>query len=122
GFYPTIHHLRIQNDGTSTDSVTLTATGARKNRWRVRFYDSQTTGYDGGVDISTTVLTSGWNTGPLSPGASKDIRFEVLALNGSLGGDSRGVTVIATSTANPTQSDTVTATTTYTVAPAVEIR
>src|SRR5205823_3833849 len=52
GFYPTIYHLRIQNDGTSTDSFALTATG----------------------------------------------------------------------TANPSLSDTVTATTTYTIAPGVEIR
>jgi len=122
GFYPTIYHLRIQNDGTATDSFTLTATGGKRNRWRVRFYDSQTTGYDGGADISNTVATTGWNTGPLAPGASKDIRCEVLALSGSLGGESRGVTITAASAADPSQSDSVTATTTYAPAPAMEIR
>src|SRR4051812_45613359 len=49
GIFPMVYHVRIQNDGSATDSFTLQVTGARRNRWRVRTYDSQVTGYDGGV-------------------------------------------------------------------------
>ena len=120
GIFPTVYHVRIQNDGSATDSFTLQVTGARRNRWRVRAYDSQVTGYDGGLNISDAAAT-GWRTGPIAAGASKDIRVEVLPLPGARGGDARTVTITATSRTDGTR-DTVTATTTYAPAQAVEIR
>jgi hypothetical protein len=122
GFFPTIYHIRVQNDGPSTDSFMLAFTGARKNRWRVRMYDSQTTGYTGGVNVSDAAATTGWNTGPIAPGASRDIRIEVLPLNGASGGEARTVTVTAYSRNNPAMTDAVASTTTYAVTHQVEIR
>ena len=118
--FPVVYHVRIQNDGPDADSFTLQVLGARRNRWRVRTYDSQVTGYDGGVNVSDAAAT-GWKTGPIAAGASRDIRVEVLPLPGARGGDSRTVTITATSRTDG-RSDTVTATTTYTPAQLVEIR
>src|SRR4051794_18848421 len=78
GFFPTVYHVRVQNDGPTDDSFMLAFTGARKNRWRVRMLDSQATGYDGGQNVSDAATTTGWNTGVIAAGASKDIRIEVL--------------------------------------------
>lgn len=122
GFFPTVYHIRVQNDGPTDDSFMLAFTGARKNRWRVRMLDSQATGYDGGQNVSDAATTTGWNTGVIAPGGSRDIRIEVLPLFGALGGENRTVTVTAYSRNNPAMTDAVAATTTYTVARGVEIR
>jgi hypothetical protein len=122
GFFPTIYHIRVQNDGPTDDSFMLSFTGARKNRWRVRMYDSQTTGYNGGQNVSDAATTTGWNTGTIAAGASKDIRVEVLPLFGAVGGEARTIAVTAYSRNNPAMTDAVAATTTYTVSKGVEIR
>jgi hypothetical protein len=122
GFFPTVYHVRVQNDGPTDDSFMLAFTGARRNRWRVRMLDSQATGYDGGQNVSDAATTTGWNTGTIAAGAYKDIRIEVLPLFGAVGGENRTVTVTAFSRNNPAITDAVAATTTYTVARGVEIR
>jgi hypothetical protein len=122
GFFPTIYHVRVQNDGPTDDSFMLAFTGARKNRWRVRMYDSQATGYNGGQNVSDAATTTGWNTGNIAAGAYKDIRVEVLPLFGATGGEARTIAVTAYSRNNPAMTDAVSATTTYTVSRGVEIR
>jgi hypothetical protein len=122
GFFPTLYHVRVQNDSSIADSFLITATPTDPAKWRVRVYDSQTTGYDGGVNVSDLVTGKGWNTGSIAPGATKDFRLEVLPLYGSLGNAAKLATVTATSRNNPARTDTVATTTTYTPAPNLEIR
>jgi hypothetical protein len=125
-FFPTIYHVLIQNDSDTTDSFMITGTAGRAGRWRVRYLDSQTTGYDGGENVSDAITRAdgrgGLNTGPLAPGEQYDLRFEVLPLYRALGGQSFDTALTITSRNNPGRSDTVTTTTTYEVKRAVEIR
>lgn len=123
GFYPTLYHLRVQNDGTLADSFLITATAGDSDRWRIRFYDSQATGYDGGVNVSDAVeINGGWNTGSIAPGQSRDFRFEILPQYNSRGGDTKIVAITATSRNNPAKSDVVTASTQWSIERLPEIR
>jgi hypothetical protein len=124
-FYPTIYHVRIQNDGPEPDSFDLTGTPGDAGKWRVRFYESLVTGYDGAANVSqnfTNPAWNPWNTGTIAPGAFKEFRMEVLPLYGSRGGDAKTVSVVARSVKNPARVDVVSATTMYAVNRQLEIR
>jgi hypothetical protein len=125
-FFPTVYHLRVQNDSAIADSFLITGTAGGAGRWRVRYYDSQATGYDGGQNVTDAVTLadgrSGWNTGPIAPGAYRDFRVEVLPLYRTLGGASTRVQVTAASRNNPVRVDEVASTTTYTPKRAVQVR
>ncbi len=69
-----IFYLAVQNDGTSTDTFTITDWDHETSGGTIRYYDAPT----GGTNITTQVRNSGWDTGPLVPGAAKTFRLEVV--------------------------------------------
>jgi hypothetical protein len=124
-FYPTIYHLRIQNDSDQPDNFVLTGIPGDADHWRVRFYESQATGYDGATSVTKNFTDpdwGGWTTGTLAPGQSKDFRMEVLPLFDARANDVKTVRVIARSIKNPARVDVVSATTTYATSRQFEIR
>jgi RTX calcium-binding nonapeptide repeat (4 copies)/Beta-galactosidase len=124
-FYPTSYYVRIQNDGVQPDNFVLTGTAGEAGKWRVRFYDSLVTGYDGAVSVTKNLTDpdwGGWTTGMLGPGESREFRMEVLPLFNARANDSRTVQVVARSVNNPARVDVVAATTTYAVNRQLEIR
>lgn len=67
-----IFHIRIQNDGTSSDQFLVKSFPAAKG-WALKFCNV----LDGGNEITNQVVGLGWKTGNLASGITKDIRLEV---------------------------------------------
>ena len=94
--------IRLQNDGSSPDTLTVTAPTA-SDPWLVSYFDS----VDGGSDITADVTGAGWSTGELAPGAAFTIRMRVKAKSAAQIDDSATIRVRATSEGNPTQQDAI---------------
>ena len=99
---PSVYHLKVQNDGTATDSFVITG-DAGGNGWVVKYYDALTDG----VEITGQINDTGWATDPLPPGGSHEFRVEVAADLGVPAGDPIQVLVTAKSAADATKRDTV---------------
>ncbi|HEY7117849.1 MAG TPA: PA14 domain-containing protein [Tepidisphaeraceae bacterium] len=107
-FYPTIFQMRVYNDGDTADSFLVTGPKSDAN-WRITYYDSYTTGRNGGKSITDAVNGSGWNTGLLQPGQYREYRAEVLPLTAP-GNSAKTFAFTARSGGDPSKSDVVEAT------------
>jgi hypothetical protein len=68
--------VRVQNDGTETDSILITAAETAHEGWLgTRAYLQ---GLSGTTPVPATITTSGWLIGPLAPGAGVDFRVQVI--------------------------------------------
>ncbi|MHB9134784.1 MAG: C10 family peptidase [Armatimonadota bacterium] len=110
-----VYHLKVQNDGNTSDRVTVTGIAGDSN-WTVRYFDTLT----GGNNITGQVTGSGWVTPLLTAAGGHEMRVEVTPSTTTAGGTSKNVQVTAKSQADAAKSDTVlTTTTTATVKPAL---
>ncbi|MCK5578512.1 MAG: DUF11 domain-containing protein, partial [Planctomycetes bacterium] len=100
------YHLRIQNDGNTDDSFTITGASGGAG-WIVTYYDA----LSGGTNITGDVTGSGWFAGPLSKTNYTDFRVEVYADDTLAGGAQKQFLIYATTSLG---SDTVQTTSTVT--------
>ena len=101
-----IYHIRIENDGNSSDTFVVTGNGGDAD-WTVTYYDALVAG----SNITGSVTGGGWNSGALASGATREIRVEVTPGAGAGGGTSREILVTSTSQGDA-NADAVKATTT----------
>ena len=101
-----IYHIRLENDGDTSDTFVVTGTGGATD-WTVTYYDALV----GGSDITGSVTGVGWNSGALVSGATREIRVEVTPGVGAGGGTFREILLTSTSQGD-SNADTVKATTT----------
>ena len=72
-----VYHLRVGNDGNTTDNSLLISGDGGNAQWDVKYYDGTT----GGTDITTQVTGGGWTVSPgMARGATTEIRVEVTPL------------------------------------------
>lgn len=91
--------LRIGNDGTDPDEVTLRGpVGGR--HLRVRYFADE-------VDVTGQVLAGTWSTGTLEPGAVTDLQLRVTATPRAAVGAVRTYRVTARSTGDGSRQDVV---------------
>ena len=64
--------VRVQNDASTTRSYLVKASITRPDGWTLRYSVN-------GVDITSQILSTGYNTGPLAPGASQTINVSFAA-------------------------------------------
>lgn len=69
-----VDNIKIENDGNTSDSYTVTDSQSGLG-WTVTYYDA----LQGGNDITSQVTGIGWSTPELEAGAYKEIRMELLA-------------------------------------------
>jgi hypothetical protein len=72
-----VYYIKIENDANTTDEVIVKGIGASGD-WALTYYDAKT----GGNNITSSITGSGWSTGTLASGESKEIRM-VAANSGS---------------------------------------
>lgn len=90
---------RLQNDGTRTDS--LTVSGSRGSRqFRVRYLL-------GRADITSRVVAGTWRTANLAPGRFVDLRVRVTRLKPASARSTRTFAVLARSTVDRARADAV---------------
>jgi len=94
--------LRIQNDGSSADSITVTSAG-NASGWTVQFADAAT----GGNDLTAKITGTGWSTVLLAPGVYKDIWLRMTPASTLTTGGTVTITLTAKSTGDPTHMDVV---------------
>jgi hypothetical protein len=100
--------LKVQNDGTATDSFKVTGTGAATG-WTITYYDA----VSAGTNITAAITgTAGWTPAALAPGAVREFRVEVTPATTVAAATVKDVLVTATSTSNAIKKDTVKASTT----------
>lgn len=99
--------IRIQNDGNASDNITVTGTAGNAS-FTVAYFDAAS----GGTNITSSVTGSGWATGSLAAGATKEIRVEVTPTASAAVGSTYNVLVTSTSASDNTKRDAVKATTT----------
>lgn len=104
---PAVYHLKVQNDGTASDSFVVTGTGSGGG-WIVRYYDQ----LQGGGEITSGVTGAGWTVGPLAPGMTRELRVEVALESGVTGQAPHSLLVAARSAADSARADAVAAVTT----------
>ena len=68
-----IYHVKIENDGTGQDGFNVQEAAPFDVGWNIQYFDSLT----GGNNITAQVSSTGWVTGGLNPGQSREIRIEV---------------------------------------------
>jgi hypothetical protein len=68
-----IYHVKIENDGNGQDGFTVISQIPSDLGWDVQYFDALT----GGNNITAQVTSTGWGTGGLNPGQSREIRIEV---------------------------------------------
>jgi hypothetical protein len=85
--------VKIQNDGTATDKVTLRGTGA-SGAFTVKYY----TGISGGTDITSAVVAGTYAVSGLAPAASQVLRLVVTTSRKAATGTSKNFLVTAIST------------------------
>ena len=97
-------NLRVQDDGNLDDTATVkgcaTASGLTP------------TYMDGATNVTTQVLAGAYPTGPLAPGATKDLVLKVKASTKAKHGASLACLITATSVGDGTKKDAVKATVT----------
>lgn len=70
------YFVRVQNDGTETDTITVTAASVPGPAWNGSVvYRLGTTGT---TAVPAEITTTGWSVGPLAPGAFVDFRVQVI--------------------------------------------
>jgi uncharacterized repeat protein (TIGR01451 family) len=77
------YYVRIQNDGTANDQITVTGTSAASlgTGWTVRYYDS------GNTDITTNMTNGlGWLSPVLTSTGTTEIRVEATATDTAVAG------------------------------------
>ncbi|MEK7310091.1 MAG: fibronectin type III domain-containing protein [Planctomycetota bacterium] len=98
------YYIRVQNDGNLSETFKVTGTGSSGN-WTVTYYD--VTGGEPGTDITGSMTgISGYVTSSLGVGGYITIRMEVGQMNVQTGSYYDAV-VRATSTGDPTRTDTI---------------
>ncbi|MBN2378726.1 hypothetical protein JXM67_02855 [candidate division WOR-3 bacterium] len=100
-----IYHIKIQNDGGIPDVFSVVGDSSMYG-WTLRYFDDTTAG----ADITNDVISTGWQTVPLSPDSFDLIRLEVFA---AIEPDSEtyGVLVVSASEGDTTKKDAVMAAT-----------
>ncbi len=98
--------VRIQNDGNASDNMTVTGTAGNTN-FTVAYYDAAT----GGNNITSSVTGSGWTTGSLAVGATREIRLEVTPAASATPGSTYDVLVTSRSGLDANKRDAVSAST-----------
>lgn len=104
--------VRLENDGSNPDSITVTGTQSDSN-WNVQYFSPS------GADITAQVTGAGWVSsaiGPLSA-LTGTLRISVQPTRALANGTKKTVRLTATSVGAPTNVDSVWATTSYTTAP-----
>jgi hypothetical protein len=96
-----VFELLLQNDGNVREQLQVAGPAGGGN-WCLRYYDA----WAGGANRTSGVTGGGWQTPALNPGATQELRVEVVAKSPRLGA-SRTVPVRVRSTGNPTRQDTV---------------
>jgi len=91
--------IRAQNAGVTTDNFLITASPSVAG-WVMKYTNKA------GVDISSSVTSTGWSTGPLAPGATIDCNMYATPVSAS-SGSLMTQTVKATSQGNPQTADVV---------------
>jgi len=71
------YYIKIENDANTADEITVKGIGSNSS-WALTYFDAKT----GGTDITSNITGSGWSTGTLASGESKEIRM-VVANSGS---------------------------------------
>jgi hypothetical protein len=107
----TLYYIKIQNDGSTTDSFQVKGTGSNGN-WTVSYYDST----QAGNNITAALTGSGWLTKPLAPTAFKEIRLVVKAGAVTPPDTLKEVLVTSASTVDTTKRDAVKALTAIKIA------
>lgn len=111
-----VYHLKVQNDGTDTDTLVITG-GGTGDGWTVKYFDA----LQGTNDITSDVLgQNGWRIA-LAPGASREFRVEVLPDDTVAFGATHATLVTAASAGNPQLFDTVVTLCTNTTLAAVSL-
>ncbi len=100
------YYIKIENDGNTTDEVIVTGTGSSGD-WTVTYYNDKT----GGSDITSQVIGSGWSTGNLTSGESKEIRM--VAQNNGTALVTLEALITSTSNNDSSGKDAVKASTTF---------
>lgn len=108
--YVLSYEIKLTNSGSKPDRFRITGPDD-SDGWGIRYYDSIVGGFKGGQDISAAVKGAGWLTPVLKPGESFEFRLDVRPTAKVRGGSINHALVKATSTNDPTRSDTVRATT-----------
>ena len=97
-----VYYIKIENDGKERDSLLVKGTSEAEG-WRVSYFDTLIDG----KDITSEITGSGWSTGYLDPGESREIRVEVVPDETILGGDSLEVLITSSSQGNAHKRDAV---------------
>jgi hypothetical protein len=66
------YYIQVENDANTTDEVIVSGP-ASSGDWTLTYYDAKT----GGNNITSSIIGSGWSTGTLTTGESKEIRMVV---------------------------------------------
>ena len=102
-----VYELQVQNDGTAADAFTVKGTKGG-GAWTLAYFNRLT----GGINITSQVTGTGWQTASLASGAARAFRAEVKAKAGTAAGTMKAVLVTATSGHDATKKDAVKAVTT----------
>ncbi len=108
---PAVYRLRLQNDGTATDTFVVRGP-AGGNGWTVRYFDAPA---PGGQDITHAMTTGGWQPGPVTGaarGGELDFRAEVVPDSTVPPGTVQQIAVTVASLSDNSLTDTVVAVTT----------
>jgi len=71
------YYIKIENDANTTDEVIVKGRGSSGD-WALTYYDAKT----GGNNITSSIEGSGWSTGILASGGTREVRM-VVANSGS---------------------------------------
>jgi len=102
-----VYEFTVENDGNSADSFRIAGPGGDAD-WNVQYFDA----LSGGTDISAAVTGAGWDTGSLAAGGTSEFRAEVRPAASAVEGAQFSITLTATSAADPSVYDGVSAVTT----------
>jgi hypothetical protein len=111
---PGVYQLIVENDGTATDTITVTGTAGAGN-WTVKYLNEATE-----ADITAAVTGAGWSTGALAPGSHQYILIEVSAAIATPTGEVFTTSFTATSVGDPGKDDMAMGITTCGIPPRVE--
>jgi len=105
---PAIYHIKIENDGNSQDycivnEVPTDGNVTDRQYWNVQYYDALI----GGSNITTQMTSTGWNTGAIPAGRSREIRMEVTPDIGISNGSTKQIDILSTSANDNSKKDVV---------------
>jgi N-acetylneuraminic acid mutarotase len=90
----------LQNDSTSTDTLTMSAPGSA-----TRFTARYLAGLSGSTDITAAVTAGSYRTVALAPGATRSVRLQVTVASGTASGTSMTWLATIGSVASPSTHD-----------------